>query len=72
MEYTVEQYKRCLRVAREVVTIINELQNAMTEIQNGYGWSEFGQCLDKVFDARDAYEKVLSSCCMEAYEKEID
>lgn len=70
MEYTVEQYKRCLQVAREVVTSINELQNAMTEIQNGYGWSGFGQCLDKVFDARDAYEKVLSSCCIEAYEKE--
>lgn len=70
MEYTVEQYKRCLQVARNVIECINEVQEAMTEIQNGYGWREFGESLDKVFDAKDAYEKVLSNCCIEAYEEE--
>ena len=68
MNYTVEQYQRCLQAARAIVENINELQCTMAEIQNGYGWSEFGECLDKVIDAKDAYEKVLSLCCIEAYE----
>lgn len=68
MEYTVEQYKRCLQVARAVVDSINELQESMADIQTGYGWSRFGECLDKVVDAKDAYEKALSVCCIEAYE----
>ena len=72
MEYTVEQYQRCLKVARNVIECINEVQDAMTEIQNGYGWREFGESLDKVFDAKDAYEKVLSHCGVEAYEKETE
>ena len=72
MKYTVEQYQRCLQVARNVIECINEVQCAMADIQNGYGWREFGESLDKVFDAKYAYEKVLSSCCVEAYEKEIN
>lgn len=70
MEYTIEQYKRCLQAAVEVMNSIDELQLATMNLQNGYGWKDFGKCLDKVFDMRKDYGKTNSDCCIEAYEKE--
>lgn len=70
MEYTTEQYQRCLQALRPILNGIDELQEATIQLQNGYGWSEFGKYLDKLFDERKAYQKVLSDCCIEAYEKE--
>ena len=69
MEYTTEHYKRCLNAARDVVTAIEELEEACANIKNGRGWTDFGKTLDDVFDARDKYEKTLSDCCIEVHEK---
>ena len=71
MEYTTEQYVRCLQEARKVMDKIDELQLATMRLYDiGFGWKNFGACLDELFEFRKAYGGVLSDCCIEAYNKE--
>ena len=68
--YTVDDYKKVCQAAGELSVAIETLKEAQFNLTNGYGWLDFGKCLDAVFEANKHYNKVNNECAIEAYERE--
>lgn len=69
LEYTMEEYKTCLQEARKIINKIDELQLATMNLNNGFGWKDFGTSVEELFELRKQYGKVLSDCALAAYDR---
>lgn len=69
MKYTMDDYKNVCYAAGNLSIAVEALKEAQSDIIDG-GWSNFGKCLDAVFDACDEYNRVNNQCAIEAYCRE--
>ena len=69
MKYTIDDYKNVCYAAGELSIAVEALKEAQLDIING-NWSNFGKCLDAVFDANDKYNRINNECAIEAYCRE--
>ncbi len=72
MPYTIEDYKTVCYAAGELSIAVEALQEAQFNIANGGNWTDFGKCLDAVFQANERYNKVNNDCAIAAYERESE
>ena len=72
MKYTIDDYKKVCYAAGELSAAVGALKEAQFDITNYRGWSNFGRCLDAVFDVCDEYNRVNNQCAIDAFDREND